>query len=125
TALEKLPADRFASAAEFAEALQDKTYTSTAVTAAMAAAPRPGRRAGRRMGARGWGLAAALVLALAGALWGWLRPQPVQPLTQFSLGLRTNQGLQAPLATGGARIALSDDGRSLVSSGPAQGGGRS
>src|SRR4051795_7855643 len=33
TALEKLPADRFASAAEFAEALQDRTYRSTVVTA--------------------------------------------------------------------------------------------
>ena len=124
TALEKLPADRFASAAEFAEALQDKTFTSTAVTSAMPAAPRAGGRAGRRMGALVWGLAAALVLALAGALWGWLRPQVVPPLTQFSLGLRTNQGLQAPLATGGARIALSDDGRSLVYSGPAEGGNR-
>src|SRR5205814_5205642 len=30
TALEKLPADRFATAAEFAEALKDKTFTSTA-----------------------------------------------------------------------------------------------
>src|SRR5207342_686910 len=29
TALEKLPADRFSTAAEFADALKDKTYTST------------------------------------------------------------------------------------------------
>src|SRR3954466_7911862 len=47
TALEKLPADRFATAAEFAEALRDKGYTSTAVTAAMDAAPHRGGRAGR------------------------------------------------------------------------------
>ena len=38
TALEKLPADRFASAAEFAEALKDKSYRSTAVTVPVAVA---------------------------------------------------------------------------------------
>ena len=77
-----------------------------------------------RRGARVYVLAGALVLATAAALWGWFRPRPVPPLTQFSLGLRTNQTLQAPLATGGARIALSHDGRSLVYSGPAEGGNR-
>ena len=122
TALEKLPADRFASAAEFAEALQDKTYRSTVVTAATAAAA--GAQAHGRTGAMVYALAGLLVLAVAAALWGWFRPRPVPPLTQFSLGLRTNQTLQAPLATGGARISLSRDGRSLVYSGPAEGGNR-
>src|SRR5215210_7754407 len=37
TALEKLPADRFATAAEFAEALRDKGYSTGAGTAAVAA----------------------------------------------------------------------------------------
>ena len=37
TALEKLPADRFATAAEFAEALRDKSYSTGATTAAVAA----------------------------------------------------------------------------------------
>src|SRR3954449_9159570 len=37
TALEKLPADRFATAAEFAEALRDKSYSTGAGTAAVAA----------------------------------------------------------------------------------------
>jgi serine/threonine-protein kinase len=123
TALEKLPADRFASAAEFAEALQDKAYRSTVVTSATAAAV-PGALARGRGNAVIYGLAAALVLALAAALWGWLRPRPVPPLTQFSLGLRINQTLQAPLATGGGRIALTRDGRALVYSGPAEGGNR-
>jgi tRNA A-37 threonylcarbamoyl transferase component Bud32 len=122
TALEKLPADRFASAAEFAEALQDKAYRSTVVTSATAAVP--GTAARGRGNAVVYGLAAALVLALAAGLWGWLRPRPVPPLTQFSLGLRINQTLQAPLATGGGRIALARDGRALVYSGPAEGGNR-
>jgi Tol biopolymer transport system component/tRNA A-37 threonylcarbamoyl transferase component Bud32 len=124
TALEKLPADRFASAAEFAEALKDKTYRSTVVTGQVVAAGAGGAGARGRRGAGVYVLAGALVLATAAALWGWFRPSTVPPLTQFSLGLRTNQTLQAPLATGGARIALSSDGRSLVYSGPAEGGNR-
>ena len=61
TALEKLPADRFASAADFAAALRDKSYATTAV---MPAAEPPGAKAHRRTGARGYVLAGgALVLA--------------------------------------------------------------
>ena len=62
TALEKLPADRFATAAEFAEALQDKRYASTASLPA-AAAPAAARRRARRR--RGPGV---LVPALGAAL---------------------------------------------------------
>ena len=52
TALEKLPADRFATAAEFADALRDKSYQSTAAMPAAeapppAAAPARARAAGR------------------------------------------------------------------------------
>src|SRR4051794_23701699 len=93
TALEKLPADRFASAAQFAEALGNRTYRSTVVTGQVAAV---GAGARGRGGAGVYVLAGALVLATAAALWGWFRPRPVPPLTQFSLGLRTNQTLQAP-----------------------------
>jgi serine/threonine-protein kinase len=124
TALEKLPADRFASAAEFADALKDKTYRSTVVTGPMLAAGGAGAGARGRGGVVVYALAGALVLAVGAALWGWLRPKPVPPLTQFSLGLRINQTISAPLATGGSRIALSRDGRSLVYSGPAEGGNR-
>src|SRR5512134_3119616 len=46
TALEKLPADRFASAAAFASALGDRDYTATGRTAG-AAAPAAARRPGR------------------------------------------------------------------------------
>ena len=51
TALEKLPADRFATAAEFADALRDKSYTSTVSMPAAAAPRRPRRDA--RAGAAG------------------------------------------------------------------------
>src|SRR6202007_1451607 len=96
-ALEKLPADRFATAAEFADALKDKTYTSTVSMAAAAApAPKPaapppagplgvGPRAARpaepcrdgpRRGARRGHGRGALGLAPAGAS---AAAEPVQP----------------------------------------------
>ena len=59
TALEKLPADRFATAAEFADALKDKSYASTvsldaapAARLGAAAPPAPGGRAGAERRAR-------------------------------------------------------------------------
>jgi len=125
TALEKLPADRFTTAAEFAEALKDKSYTSTVSLPAAEGPAAPSRAAGRRRpGVLVSALGAALAVATAAALWGWLRPAPSRLLTQFSLALRRNQTLQPPLATGGARVALSPDGRALVYSGPADGGNR-
>jgi Tol biopolymer transport system component/tRNA A-37 threonylcarbamoyl transferase component Bud32 len=123
TALEKLPADRFATAAEFAEALKDKTYTST-VSMAAAAAPAPKPAGRRRPGTAVMALGAALAVASAAALWGWLRPAPAPLLSQFSLALRPNQALQPPLGSGGSRIALSPDGRMLVYSGPGEGANR-
>jgi serine/threonine-protein kinase len=123
TALEKLPADRFASAAEFADALKDKSYTSTiSREAAAAPAARPGRH--RKVSIVVVALGTALAVATAAALWGWLRPAPAPLLSQFSLALRPNQAMQQPLGTGGARIALSPDGRALVYSGPGEGGTR-
>ena len=79
TALEKLPADRFPTAAAFAEALQDKTYANTVPLA------EPGGAARRTIA--GWvrrnrallGLVAAMALTAVAALWGWLRPVPSPP----------------------------------------------
>jgi Tol biopolymer transport system component/tRNA A-37 threonylcarbamoyl transferase component Bud32 len=125
TALEKLPADRFVTAAEFADALKDKSYTST-VSLPAAEGPAVPTRAGerRRPGLLVSVLGAALAIATAAALWGWVRPGPARLLTQFSLALRPNQTLQPPAPSGGARMALSPDGRALVYSGPADGGSR-
>ena len=122
TALEKLPADRFATAAEFAEALKDKTYTSTVSLEAAAAPPRPGQR--RKVSIAVVALGAAAAVATIAALWGWLRPAPSQPLTQFSLALRPAEALQPAPNTGGARVAISPDGRRMVYSGPGEGGTR-
>jgi serine/threonine-protein kinase len=124
TALEKLPADRFASAAEFAEALRNKGYSSAVTTAVMPGAARPGMPAARRLAPLTIAALAAAALATAAALWGWLRPAPVAPLNQFSLALRTGEVLQAAPPTGGSRVAISRDGRRMAYLGPGEGNPR-
>ena len=113
TALEKLPADRFTTASEFAEALQDKSYASTVSLPAAAAPAAHGQRGGAAAGPASWCRRSARrspsrSARRSGAGSG---RSPARLLTQFSLALRRNQALQAPLPTGGARIALSPDGR--------------
>jgi len=124
TALEKLPADRFATAAEFAEALKDKSY-ATAASMEAAAAPEaaPVTRKGR-LNVPIAALGAVAAIATIAALWGWFRPAPAQPLSQFSLALRSAEVLQPAGASGGGRVAVSPDGRRMVYSGPAEGGSR-
>ena len=129
TALEKLPADRFASAAEFAAALKDTSYATTvpvpaaaAAAAAAAAPPKPARP-------RWMAVAVPAVALIAGgaigaALWPRLRPAPPAPMSQWSLALKSNQALQPPDPSGGARIAISRDGRSLAYIGPSESGHR-
>ena len=121
TALEKLPADRFATAAEFADALRNKGYTATTAVPALAAASSPARR--RLNPTTVAALAVAGVATLA-ALWGWLRPAPAPPVSQFSLALRSSEALQPVPGTGGGRIAISPDGRQIVFMGPGDGTSR-
>jgi serine/threonine protein kinase/Tol biopolymer transport system component len=123
TALEKLPADRFATAAEFAEALRDKGYSTTVAMAAVSEG-QPSTGTHRRSRLLLPALATALLLATAAALWGWVRPAPTPLLSQWSLALKSSQALQPPDPSGGARIALSADGRALAYIGPADGGHR-
>ncbi len=109
TALEKLPADRFATAAEFAAALASPTYASRATTSMAAVAP---LRRSTRLMAAGWAVA---VVAAAAALFGWLRPTPQLPVLRYAMALPEGQQLSNPRGT---RIALSPDGRRLVYTGP-------
>ncbi len=108
-ALEKLPADRFASAADFAAALDNPALTASA------AAMVPGE-AGR---ARGWRAKAAVPLAVVAALalvalgWSLSRPAPAAPLTRFALDFPASA---APMAE--RPIAISRDGAYLAYTGP-------
>ncbi len=118
TALEKLPADRFGTAAEFAQALTAPKHTAATTVATPAAAPPKSRR---------WNTVTVAAVALAGvaaiaALWGWLRPAPSLPVNRFSLFFHPAEALQ-PTPTAG-NIAISPDGRRLVYVGPGEGGAR-
>ena len=108
-ALEKLPADRFASAAELAAALGNPSFASAA------AAPRFSRRASARVAA--W-LPWALVLLAAGfIMFDTLRPTPtpVRPAVQrFDFLLPDNA---AWVDEPGSGVALSPDGTMLAYTG--------
>ena len=110
TALEKLPADRYASAAEFAAALAHAGTSGAA-------------RSHRRTGAAPPGgiprltiaLAAASVVATAAAIAGWARrPARVpQALVRFSIPLAVDSITQTPLMFG-PRLAVAPDGQRLA-----------
>ena len=112
-ALEKLPADRFATAKAFADALVDPAFvTAVTINTAMG-----GVRSTRAISMRVFGMTALVAaLALLAALWGWFRPTPPAEVSRLNVVLPDNAAI-APLAEGGVlgfRIALSRDGRNLV-----------
>jgi serine/threonine-protein kinase len=109
--LQKLPADRFSSAAQFAEAL-----VSPGAAPLMTVTPgvRADATAGRTRGSRSPTSIATVAiagLAIAAAAWGWLRPVP-RPVTRFAIALPEDQALDG--ATPNQHIALSPDGTQLV-----------
>ena len=117
-ALEKLPADRFVSAAEFAAALTDPGYTPRTTLASPAPGGRGVTSARSRMivGA----LAGAVVLFAALAAWGWLRSAPRQRAVRYSMGLPPEQAMRQGIL--GVNLAISPDGRRIVYLGPGEAG---
>jgi eukaryotic-like serine/threonine-protein kinase len=118
TALEKLPADRFGSAAEFAAALTGRgsggSIARTAATAARTAAV-PAEKV--QMDPLKIGLVAALAVAAGLAAWGWLRSGPAPTVNRFSVFLPPDQALNTVTGSGN-RVAISPDGLRLVYVGP-------
>jgi serine/threonine-protein kinase len=106
-ALEKLPADRFASAKEFAAALHQPEGTSARPGARRAVAPRP------------WqvpALAVALGAAVLAAAFGWMRPREA---TSGPLRYRVTADSVLDMRDWTGNIAISPDGQILVrGSGP-------
>jgi serine/threonine-protein kinase len=124
-ALEKLPADRFGTAAQFAEALTKPgafTVPTRSVTEAHPTAAAAPVARGKLAVLAPWGVAA---LAVAGAaLTAWLRraPEPsVRPVVRFDIQLPRDA--EAVGATG-STIAFSPDGSQVVYVGKAQSGQR-
>ncbi len=116
TALEKLPADRFATAAEFAAALGEPRFatTSTRGSSARAIAHTTSR-------SRATLLLATACVALCGlALAGWLRRPPTPTVTRQRIALWQHsltrflspgvdhEGTQAAIAADGATIVFTD-----------------
>ena len=118
TALEKLPADRFATAAEFAAALGDPSFASRSTVMTSAGGGSLGGRAQVRRIISALGAAVVVLAALAA--WGWLRPKPVPPVIRYSMGLPPDQAMRQGIL--GVNIALSPDGSRLAYVGPGEGG---
>jgi len=114
-ALEKLPADRFGSAAEFGAALVNPGFTTAG---GAVGGVRGGGAAGvprRTMAAAG---AVGLVLLVA-AVWGWLRPIPEAPVARYGLSFPPGQELTDQF---NLPFALAPDGSWIVYDGPAETG---
>ncbi|MHB0961812.1 MAG: protein kinase domain-containing protein [Gemmatimonadaceae bacterium] len=112
-ALEKLPADRFASAADFAAALDNRAFTRSDVGAAEAPSS---FRAGQRRSRAALPLAAFSVVATALLLWAYMRPAPDAPVSRYALSFDSSSAPMAQLP-----IAVSPDGSHLVYVGPQEG----
>ena len=116
TALQKLPADRFPTAAAFADALAGKGVSLS--TGRRASQPRAQRRpALTALAWAGWGVAAVV----AGALLWQLRPQPT-PVSRFAVDLPGAGALGLSML--GTHLAVSRDGGTLVYTGSDSGGGK-
>ena len=102
-ALEKLPADRFTSAQEFAKALDDPGFRHGEEAVAAPAG----------QGLRTWAVAASglAVLATVIAAWALLRPEPPQPVSRQYLSTEGWTGLGAQI---GRQVAIEPDGSSMI-----------
>jgi eukaryotic-like serine/threonine-protein kinase len=106
-ALQKLPADRFASAAGFAAALSNPSYQTTTGSRAVGST-RKAASWRERAAIPSMALAAALAAA---ALWGFLREPEPAPLGRYQVALPDGMGI-AP--TNWSPLAVSPDGSKLV-----------
>jgi len=112
TALQKLPADRFGSAKEFADALGGTGGTHASTLALPSSLPRPPRLPRPVM------LAASALLLTAAGLAGWLsHRQPAAPITRFQLLPPPGTRIAFPVSGVATYVAISADGRKAVYAG--------
>jgi len=116
-ALEKLPADRFETAKDFAAAMEDETFTYTARTPATGiAAAAPPVRVEPGPAKRGplMAMGAVAAIALVVAMLGWMRSPPAQLMR-----LDLSTGAVVPLPQ--SDVVISRDGSMLAVSGTVDG----
>jgi serine/threonine-protein kinase len=107
-ALQKVPADRFASAHEFADALNNPGFALSPASATV------GRdRSSRRSRWMLYGVTALAILTTAAAIWAWTRPAASKPVARYSLALDSAEMMAQGLAWVG-RLAISPDGSRLA-----------
>jgi serine/threonine protein kinase/Tol biopolymer transport system component len=105
-ALQKVPADRFASAHEFADALNNPSFaTSSATAARVTTATRRDRRTL-------YGVSALAAFFLAVAIWGWMRPASSSSVVRYAVALDSLEAMSPAPYWG--RLAISHDGSSLA-----------
>jgi serine/threonine-protein kinase len=114
TALSKLPADRFSTAAQFGEALSRPGLATVPTAAARSPAARPTRR-GRALALAPW---VVVLLAVGTAVWSW-RGRSGQLGTSWQY-IQLGDGFTPRLLT--PSMALSPDGKAFVMSESAQDG---
>ncbi|HEY8853319.1 MAG TPA: protein kinase [Gemmatimonadaceae bacterium] len=105
-ALEKVPADRFASAHEFAEALNNPSFTLSSAAGAVVGRDRSSRRLRRLL----YGVTALAILTTATTLWGWMRPAAPKQVVRYSLVFDSAEAM----AQSKSGLALSPDGSRLA-----------
>ncbi|HTJ24415.1 MAG TPA: protein kinase [Gemmatimonadaceae bacterium] len=121
-ALEKLPADRWATARDFAEALtgmRQVVRTTSTLPAGGGGARSPVRRTARAREVVGWTLAATF--AALSAWFGLRATRPVSAAASAEFDVSLPEGFALPISGAAASIALSRDGRTLVFVGQAKG----
>ena len=112
-ALEKLPADRFATAHEFADALQGRMHPTTGPASRSPAGGAPRGRVARVLSSPFW--AAGFALALLAALWEarWRTREQPGHTVRFAPSLPAGTRVVTPVRFGHV-VAISPDGKYIV-----------
>jgi eukaryotic-like serine/threonine-protein kinase len=107
-ALQKIPADRFATAHEFAQALNDPSSTHGGPLARTAP-----DRSKRRLQRMLYGVTALAILTSVTTVWAWTRPVPSKRVVRYSLAMDSTEAIVKSASFAG-RLAISPDGSRLA-----------